>query len=55
MGGFTHLWNLSKYFAGFFASDSLFLEILMFVIIESIIIGNIVGIPFEYYKTFVVE
>ena len=27
----------------------------MFVVIESIIIGNIISIPFEYYKTFVVE
>ena len=55
MGGFTHLWNLSKYVSGFIASDVLFLDILMFVVIESIIIGNLVSIPFEYYKTFVVE
>jgi len=54
-GGFVMLDNYSKNIASSLLGEALFFRILIFVILRSIVLGLILDVPFEIYKTFVIE
>lgn len=54
-GGMQQLWTLSKSISGAYLPSGLIFQIYTFSFLKSSILGNLISIPFAYYKDFTIE